>query len=62
MPKPEIRINDECPNDEFGHSSLFSRHSSFGFDSDFWFRHSDFAAIDTPLEVRIKERTSTCAV
>jgi hypothetical protein len=33
--KPEIRITDEGANDE-------TNHSSFGFDSGFWFRISGF--------------------
>ena len=42
MTKPEIRMNDEARMTSGGRS-LVIRHSSFGIDSSFWFRHSSFA-------------------
>ena len=47
-PKPEIRINDEIRMTKGGlPRDTHFRISSFGFDSDFWFRHSDFIARHT---------------
>src|SRR4051794_19240304 len=44
MTKPEIRINDEARMTK----RVLVRHSSFGFDSSFWFRHSDFPTTAAP--------------
>jgi hypothetical protein len=47
-PKSESMTNAECPNDEYETpilpASAFG-HSSFGFDSGFGFRHSDFSRL-----------------